>query len=475
MPASYKERFRPQFHFSPQNNWKNDPHGLIYHDGEYHLFYQHNAKEPIWGPMSWGHAVSDDLVTWRHIPIAIPPDEIGGIWTGSVVYDRENTFGLLPNGGLVAIYSYEDQSVGLSYSNDRGRSWYRFFGNPVIPSPGGNFRDPQVFWLDETQRWHMAITCEQSIQFYESINLCDWSPTGDFTAPVGKDAPWEVPDIFFVDLEEARHWILLVSMDGAPAGGSGVRYFIGEFDGKTFRSQTPLDAECWMDHGPDNYAGSTWKNVTDQRRIYIGWMNDWRYAEKVPTQGWRGSVTLPRELQLVNTQVGLRLSQEPLSEMKKQRGELNKWENILIESGRDFKPNFCGNQYELLLKFQPQSATGIKISILKGEQSEVDVCYNAIKKTIAVNRMNSGHVNFHDDFPSVSEAPINFLNDTLSVHIFVDHSSVEVFANEGEVVLSKQVFPAEDGLGIKLSAQGGSAWLDSMSIWQLNSIWDSME
>lgn len=475
MQAAYNERFRPQFHFSPARNWMNDPHGLIYHDGEYHLFYQHNAEATRWGPMSWGHAISEDLVTWHHLPIAIPPDTIGGIWTGSVVYDGANTCGRLPDGGLVAVYSYEDQSVGVSYSADRGRNWTSYEGNPVIPTPGGSFRDPQIFWFEASQRWHMAIACEQSIQFFESSDLYCWSPTGEFSVPGGEDAPWEVPDLFPLGDGETQRWVLLVSMAGAPAGGPGMRYFIGDFDGRTFRSEMPMNTECWLDHGPDNYAGSTWKNLPGGRRVYIGWMNNWRYAEAIPTQGWRGALTLPRELRLVETATGFRLYQNPLSELTRLRSTMHRWENQPIEEGSNLLEDFRGNQFELQLELQPQSVAEVGIRALLDDIGAVDICYNAMEGKMIVDRTSSGLVDFHDDFALAARAPLDLQNDSLRLHVFVDRSSVEVFANDGKVVLSNQVFPNEGWDGVALFTHGGTAWLESLTLWPLNSTWGMLE
>lgn len=475
MAPSYQERFRPRYHFSPQRNWKNDPHGLIYHADEYHLFYQHHAHDTVWGPMSWGHAVSDDRVTWQHLPIAISPDDIGGIWTGCVVDDRGDTSGFSADGALVAVYSYEDQSVGLAYSTDRGRNWQRYPGNPVIPSPGGNFRDPQVFWWAETQRWHMAIACEQSIQFFASANLRSWQKTGEFTAPLGNEAPWEVPDLFSIGQGAQRQWVLLVSMGGAPTGGQGVRYFVGEFDGHTFHSQDGMAEDCWLDFGPDNYAGSTWKDGPDSRRVYLGWMNDWRYAEALPTQVWRGAATIPRELELVETAKGFRIVQHPLTELKRLRWAKNQWGSTSIDVDTNLLQDIRGNQYELCLRLRPQAAEEVGLLLLKGYHCTLDIQYNSPQKTLSVNRRDSGLVHFHDDFPSIASSEINLQGDTLTLQIFVDHSLVEVFANEGEAVISMQVFPDEDGQELVLYARGGVACLESMEFWRMKSIWETVE
>ena len=250
--------------------------------------------------------------------------------------------------------------------------------------------------------------------------------------PGGEDAPWEVPDLFPLGDGETRRWVLLVSMAGAPAGGPGMRYFIGDFDGRAFRSEMPVNTECWLDYGPDNYAGSTWKDLPDGRRVYIGWMNNWRYAEAIPTQGWRGALTLPRELRLVETATGFRLYQNPLSELTGLRGTAHRWKNQPVEEGSNLLKDFRGNQFELQLELQPQSVAEVGIRALMDDMGAVDICYNAMEGKIIVDRTSSGLVDFHDDFALTARAPLDLQNDPLRLHIFVDRSSVEVFANDGK-------------------------------------------
>lgn len=471
MRRAYDERYRPQYHFSPPRNWMNDPHGLVWHEGEYHLFYQHNAKDTRWGPMSWGNTVSADMLHWRHLPIAISPDAIGGIWTGCVVSDSANTSGLLPGGGLVAIYSYEDQSVGLAYSADRGRNWTSYQANPIIPSPGGNFRDPQVLWHEGCQRWLMAISRERAVQFFDSLDLRRWTPTGEFSVPASDDAPWEMPDIFPLGEGDARRWVMLVSMSGAPAGGLGIRYFIGDFDGRAFRSELPDEMECWLDYGPDNYAGATWKYEPSGRRLYIGWLNNWRYAEATPTQGWRGALTVPRELRLVETGTGPRLRQEPLVELACLRGEARHWEAQPIEEVTNLLDRIRSSHCEMQLELVPQTAAAVCIRVHMGATGGIDICYNAQEGKLLVDRTHSGRTDFHEDFAAVASAPLDLRGEPLRLRVFIDRSSVEVFANEGRVVLSSRVFPGDDWDGMALFTCGGAAWLQSLTIWPLQSIW----
>ena len=271
----YSEPYRPQFHFSPPNGWMNDPNGLVYYEGEYHLFYQHNPAAAVWGPMHWGHAVSRDLVHWENLPIALYPDAIGAIWSGTVVVDADNTSGLVPGGGLVALFSYENQTQGAAFSTDRGRTWQMYASNPILPALETDFRDPKVIWHQPTARWVMVISAKQVIKFFTSENLLDWEFASDFGDWGFYGGVWEVPDLFPLSVDGQEKWVLIVSINpGGPAGGNGTRYYIGDFDGQTFTNDYP-GTLTWLDYGADNYAGTTWNNAQDGRRLFAGWMSNW--------------------------------------------------------------------------------------------------------------------------------------------------------------------------------------------------------
>ncbi|MBK8020736.1 MAG: glycoside hydrolase family 32 protein [Chloroflexi bacterium] len=273
----YDEPFRPQFHYSPPQAWMNDPNGMVYLDGEYHLFYQYNPDDVIWGPMHWGHAVSTDLVHWETLPIALYPDDLGTIFSGSIVIDTDNTAGFGEN-AMVAVYSYHTQTQGLAYSLDRGRTWTKYDGNPIIDALYQDFRDPKVFWHEPTGRWVMIISAGREAQIFTSPNLIDWTFASRFAAG-HVVATWEVPDLFPLEIDGVTRWVMLVSVGGhAPAGGSGIQYFIGDFDGQTFTNENPTGTTLWFDYGPDNYAGTTWFNAPEGKKLYIGWLNNWVYA-----------------------------------------------------------------------------------------------------------------------------------------------------------------------------------------------------
>jgi sucrose-6-phosphate hydrolase SacC (GH32 family) len=294
------EKYRPQFHFTPARNWMNDPNGLLYYKGEYHLFYQHNPKENIWGNMSWGHAVSSDLYSWEELPVAIPCTDDVGIFSGSAVIDYENTsgFGSKENPAMVAIYTEHkndksSQTQCLAFSLDQGRTFTKYESNPVLDLQTPDFRDPKVQWVDGQWLMTIALPDLHQISFYSSPNLKEWTHLSNFGPAAEIGGCWECPDLFKL----GNKWILIVSLN--PGGyqiGSGTQYFIGEWNGKEF---IPDDIETrWLDYGRDNYAGVTFNDAPDGKRIFLGWMSNWDYAGKVPTDPWRSAMTLPRELSL---------------------------------------------------------------------------------------------------------------------------------------------------------------------------------
>lgn len=326
---------RPTLHFTPPTGWMNDPNGLVYFEREYHLFYQYHPHDPVWGPMHWGHAVSTDLCRWEHLPIALAPDEQGACFSGSAVVDEHDVTGLFGGKpGLLVFYTCHkvlssdpedyEQSQCVAYSCDRGRTWQRFAHNPILPPPGfKDFRDPKVFWHAATQRWVMALACGQEIHFYTSENLLDWQFASAFGEGHGAHTqhPWECPDLFELPVEGARNgqlssrWVLIVGIGATPdnAFGSFTQYFVGEFDGQCFiNDHSPHDV-MMMDEGRDFYAVQSWSN-TPGRRLAVAWLNNWQYANHAPEAGWRGMMSLPRELTLRATSRGIQLCQRIASE-----------------------------------------------------------------------------------------------------------------------------------------------------------------
>ncbi|WP_375585391.1 glycoside hydrolase family 32 protein [Cyclobacterium xiamenense] len=442
--SRFDEPFRPQYHFSPPSQWMNDPNGMVYFEGEYHLFYQHYPDSNVWGPMHWGHAISEDLVHWEHLPIAIAPDSLGWIFSGSAVFDETNSSGLgtPDNPPLVAIYTYHDpvgaeagredfQTQGIAYSTDRGRNWTKYTGNPVLKNPGiRDFRDPKVSRIGD--RWIMSLAVKDRIRFYSSGNLLDWTYESDFQPEwAAYGGVWECPDLFTLTTPEGEEkWILFVSINpGGPNGGSATQYFVGDFDGTTFTSES--DQVKWLDYGADNYAGVTWSNVpeSDGRRLFIGWMSNWAYANVVPTENWRSANTLPRALQLIREGETYLIRSRPVAELEKLRKsastkEGDSWdieaelaELLLFPEAGDFRLEL-GNQ------------AGEKVLLAKkGDQLTFD-------------RSQSGISGFSEAFPALHTAPLNGM-EVNELRVFLDRSSVEVFVNQGALVLSEIVFPEQ--------------------------------
>ena len=460
---------RPQFHFTPPTQWMNDPNGLVYFDGEYHLFYQYHPDSLVHGPMHWGHAVSRDLMRWEHLPVALYPDRIGQIWSGGAVVDRDNSSGLVPGGGLVAIFSYHDQSQGIAYSRDRGRSWTMYEGNPVIATPGTDFRDPKVFWHEETGQWVMIIVKGQIAQIYQSPDLIHWTLASEFGEGHGAHGGvWEVPDLFPLVVDGETRWVMLISVgDGAPAGGTGVQYFVGRFDGTTFVNDNPADVTLWLDYGPDNYAGTTWNNTPDGRRVYIGWMNNWVYGKQIPATTWRGSMTVPREFFLRRTPDGFRLGQTPVWQSEALRGDSKQWANERIGPEQNLLAGVRGQVLDIVAEFEVGPTAAFGFRVLAGEDSETVIAYDAVNRQLMVNRERSGEVDFHEAFVGQYTVPLRPVQNRVRIRIVVDRSSVEVFGNDGEAVLTAQVFPPPGNDRLALFVAGGDVTLVSLAVYPL--------
>ncbi|MBP6557509.1 MAG: glycoside hydrolase family 32 protein [Flavobacterium sp.] len=323
----YKEPYRLQFHFTPPEKWMNDPNGLVFFNGKYHLFYQYYPEDTIWGPMHWGHAISADLLHWEHLPIALYPDKLGWIFSGSAVIDKDNTAGFGKD-AMIAVFTYHNdeiwkagnkntESQGIAYSLDEGKTWTKYAANPVLNNSGEqDFRDPKVFWNSAISKWNMVLAVGDKIKIFSSPNLKQWQFESDFKPQMDEKelGVWECPDLFPMKIASSNEtkWVMIVNHgDHAPNGGSGTRYFVGDFDGKTF---TPKQKAVWMDYGMDFYAAVTFSNVPDEKMILLGWMSNWKYAVKVPTEKWRSAMTLPREMSLIKEKDTYYITQNPISE-----------------------------------------------------------------------------------------------------------------------------------------------------------------
>jgi fructan beta-fructosidase len=481
--AQYQEPYRPQFHFSPPANWTNDPNGLVYHDGEYHLFFQHNPYGNVWGNMSWGHAVSRDLVHWEHLPVALRAEGEEAIFSGSVVVDESNRSGLgtAADPPMVAVYTSArpgSQAQALAYSTDRGRTWTEYAGNPVLDIGSSEFRDPKVFWHEPEQRWVMAVALpvERTVALYASRNLIDWEKLSEFGPANAVGGGWECPDLFPLAVDGSsgkQKWVLIVSLNpGAIAGGSGTQYFVGDFDGTHFRADHK-QRSSWLDYGKDNYAAVSWNGVPDGRRLIIGWMSNWQYADLIPTSPWRGAMTVPRQLRLETIGGRPRLVQEPAPELRAVRGDLiHRGDGRPLPEGTQALGDHArGETLEIEAVLRARTARELGLEVRVGADQATAIGYDVRAQELYVDRTLSGDTGFSSRFPGVQRAPLQLRNGELRLRILVDRSSVEVFADRGQVVLTDQVFPDGASDGVRLFARGGDAEVSKLRIHRLRSIW----
>ncbi|MEM7235259.1 MAG: glycoside hydrolase family 32 protein, partial [Planctomycetota bacterium] len=439
-PKYYRERWRPQFHFTPEIYWMNDPNGLVYHDGEYHLFYQYNPFGIRWGHMSWGHAVSKDLVRWKHLPLALAEENGVMIFSGCCVVDHKNTSGFGKGGQapLVAVYtghSSKKQTQDLAYSNDRGRTWTKFDGNPVLDLNERDFRDPKVFWHETTSQWVMVVSLavKKVLQFYGSKNLREWKLLSEFgPAGVKKKPNWECPDLFELRVEgtDETLWVLEADMGGGSiAGGSGGEYFVGDFDGREFRSESPKDQVSWVDYGRDFYAPVSFSDIpaSDGRRIWIGWINNWE-THLLPTAPWRSAQSIPRSLSLRRVDGRLRLIQRPVKELESLRGVRQTFENLKVGEGAHIlrAKKLEGQLFEMAIEFELGDAKEFGLELCRGEKEVTRVGYDVEKASIFVDRRKSGASHFHPRFAGRHDGPLQPSSNRVAWRLFLDTSSIEV-------------------------------------------------
>jgi len=526
--APYHEAYRPQLSYSPARNWMNDPNGLVYHDGEYHMFYQYNPNGNAWGDMSWGHAVSTDLLHWDELAPALmaEKDAKGALtqmfFSGSVVVDEANTSGLGQPGrpAMVALYTgvypqaltlangqsvrAETQAQSVAYSLDRGRSWVQYAGNPVIALPPApyvdefrEFRDPKVFWYAPERKWVMALALptHHKALFYSSKDLLHWDYMSEFGPGNAVGGVWECPDLFElpVDGDASRsNWVLVISLNpGGPAGGSGTQYFIGKFDGTRFVADTPAadpgaarapvvatarpgDQVQWLDYGADFYAAVSWNGVADKRRYLTGWMSNWTYAQQVPTAPWRSAQSVPRELFLRTVDGRVRLVQQPVAEFKRLRSD-ELYSAPALDVAAGLRPIALAGKpgpIELELRLEPAKAGRAGVRLRGGADGRyTEVGYDSALGQLYLDRSRAGEQAFHPEFAGRQIAPVKLRQGQLALRILVDSASVTVFAGEGETVLTSQIFPDPAAGALSLFAEGAPARVHDMHIWALGSIW----
>lgn len=648
---SYREPWRPQFHFTPATNWMNDPNGMVFYAGEYHLFYQFNPFGDKWGHMSWGHAVSRDMVRWEHLPVALYEENDVMIFSGSAVIDWKNTSGFGKNGQppMVAIYTghYTKkplQNQHLAYSNDRGRTWTKYSGNPVLDLGERDFRDPKVMWHEPTKRWVMTVAwpAHRKVRFYASPNLKEWTHLSDFGPAGSTKGIWECPDLFPLAVENQRgqqKWALIINVgSGAPAGGSGCQYFVGDFDGKQFtldasypkpqlefvpegklladfdgddyagwratgdafgdapargkiggqqavdgfrgrglvntflggdksegtltspefeidrnhlsfligggnhagktclnllvdgrvvRTATGDAAErlawkswdvrdlrgkkatleivdrhtggwghlnvdhilladaharaatepaLWADWGRDFYAAVSWSDIPkrDGRRLWLGWMSNWEYANDVPTSPWRSAMSLPRELGLRETTDGLRLVQQPARELGKLRGQRHRLGQATLAEANAWlqRRQFKSDLLEISVELAPVPAAGeFSLRLATGAEEATVIRWQPAGGRLRIDRTRSRRVDFHPRFSGVYEAPVRVADGPIRLRAFLDTSSLEVFAGDGETSVTSLVLPQGHLRALQVEGAGGDIRLRRLEVWELQSSW----
>ena len=477
------EAFKPSYHFAPARNWMNDPNGLVYFEGEYHLSYQYNPYGDRWGHMSWGHAVSRDLVTWEELPVALPETDVMA-FSGSAVIDWNNASGFGKNGRppMVAAYTGYDpktknQSQYIAYSNDKGRTWT--VHGKVLDIGSTEFRDPKVFWHAPTKRWVMltVMAVENRLAIYTSSDLKSWTHASDFGPAGGRGKNWECPDLFELPVQGGKpgetRWVLGINLgDGGIGGGSGGQYFVGGFDGVRFTPDPSWSPEPqWMDHGADFYAAVSWNDLPkdDPRRIWIGWANDWRYANAIPTYPSRGLMSLPRVVSLLKTPQGYRIAQAPVREVEALRSGHRSAAGLALGDQPVALPVEGGAvELDLDLDWELEAGTAQQVQIALTDEQGFQTLIGVTPRTneVFIDRTRSGP-HFHDAFADRHTAPVDLTSGRVRLRVFVDQSIIELYVNDGQTTITDRFFRGGGELKWSATARGGAATIRKLDSWTL--------
>lgn len=490
---SEEQLYRPNFHFSPKKGWMNDPNGLYYKDNVYHLFFQYYPDGNKWGPMHWGHATSKDLVKWEEQPVALYPDDLGYIFSGSAVVDKNNTsgFGDSRNNPVVAIYTYHNpnrekdgkidvESQGIAYSLDNSKTWTKYSENPVLKNPGiRDFRDPKVFWDAKRQQWIMVLAAQDRTHFYASKNLKDWIFQSEFGKDLGgHGGVWECPDLFPLKVEGSKEekWVLIVNINpGGPNNGSAGQYFVGDFDGKTFKidehftQQLQREKAAWLDWGKDNYASVSFDNAPQNKRVIIGWMSNWEYAQEVPTEAWRSSMTVAREVSLKKTKDGYILKNIPVAQLEKySERSIQKKINVKAENNLVGKSEIDLTKTVLDFDLKKMTAGTYRFTLKNTLKEELTFGIDNKRNELFIDRSKSGKTGFGNHYAtSVTKAPLGRIYTNAKMKLIIDKTSIEIFFNDGEKVLTEIFFPNENFSELTLSTDTKGSTL-SINAHQLN-------
>lgn len=477
-----REKYRPAFHHTPRYGWMNDPNGMFYKDGRWHLYYQYNPYGSKWQNMTWGHSVSDDLVNWEHLPEAIRPNGLGSVFSGSCAVDHDNTAGF-GSDAVIALYTSAgtSQMQSLASSTDDGLTFNIYPSNPVLTLES-EARDPKVFWNDSTKEWNMILAhaLDHEMLIFSSPDMKSWTLQSSFGKGLGaQGGVWECPDLFELPVAgtDEKKWVLLcnINPDG-PFGGSGTQYFVGDFDGKTFKADTDAAGNVstkWLDYGKDHYATVTWSDAPDGRRVALGWMSNWQYAADVPTMQFRSANTLPREMGLFRAPDGeVYASSAPSPELEALRGKLaaKVKKTTVGRKARSFAlPSENGGICEILMDIEASKAKTVNIVFSNSQGEKVVMQYDPAVATLSFDRTQSGITDFSEGFPAVTVTPTHEASGRIALRIFVDRSSMEVFGNDGEFVMTNLVFPRTPYTALSVSAEGGNAKVENLRIYSLKS------
>ena len=473
-------KYRPAYHHTPLYGWMNDPNGMFYKDGVWHLYYQYNPYGSKWQNMTWGHSSSSDLLHWNHEPIAIRPDGLGSVFSGSCAIDKGNTAGFGKD-AVIALFTSAgtSQMQSLASSSDNGKTFNVYPGNPVITLES-EARDPNMFWNEATGEWNLVLAhaLDHEMLFFTSPDLKTWTLQSGFGKGEGcQDGVWECPDLFKlpVDGGEKERWVLLCNINpGGPFGGSATQYFIGDFDGKKFTADTDAAGKIptkWLDFGKDHYATVSWSDAPDGRRSVIGWMSNWQYAADVPTTQFRSANTLPREIELFSQPDGqIYAASVPSPEVLALRDKAsvslsgkgigNKPLSVTLPSAND---GIC----EIVADFEANSAASVTFTLSNKEGNKVILSYNAKERTFSFDRTESGVVDFNENFPAVTVSPTFETDGKISLRLFIDRSSIELFGNNGRFVMTNLVFPNEPYSTLSITSTGGKGKLSNLKIYPI--------
>lgn len=472
----YEETWRPQYHFTPARNWMNDPNGLVYLDSTYHLFYQHNPFGNQWGHMSWGHAVSTDLVHWKHLPVAIPEQKDYMIFSGSCVVDEQNTTGFRKGDGpppMVAIFTAhqegKNQSQALAYSLDKGLNWTVYEKNPVLDLGKRDFRDPKVTWYAPGGYWLMTVSqpFEKQISFYKSPDLKSWTHLSEFGPEGDTTSIWECPDLFRAPIEGQPgkyKWVIMQSP--APF----MQYFVGEFDGTRFKSENK-GRILRPDYGPDYYAAVTYEHLPQgMAPISIGWVNNWNYANDIPVKPWKSAMSIPRSLSVKQTKKGWILISRPVYALGEL--ELDKVVDRKDVGTYPFSIPGAGGSWHLTVEWSVGDSDRAQVRLAKGRVHETVVGYDAVKKEVFLDRSKA------DDYANTEyrkmgrwAVPMELDKGQIKLDIWFDQSIVEVYVNDGEAVFTAQVFPDEKDQELRVGSQRSRSPVRSLVFTPLRSAW----